>query len=37
MDEGLDPTGGTSTHDGPDHPDLPPETNDTVSLADLDL
>jgi hypothetical protein len=37
MDERLDPTGLTWTHDGPDHPDLTPETNDIVSLADLDL
>jgi hypothetical protein len=37
MDERLDPTGGTWTDDGSHHPDLPPETNDTVSLPDLDL
>jgi hypothetical protein len=37
MDERLESTGGTWKDDGPDHPDLPLETNDTVSLADLDL
>jgi len=37
MDERLDWTGGTWRDDGPDHADLPPETDDTVSLADLDL
>jgi hypothetical protein len=37
MDERLDSTGVTWTHAGPGQPDLPPETNDPVSLADLDL